>query len=481
MVEHAGSILPPNIPLPKIGASRSVSGTPSRRERKAVGVTNRPSTVPSSQGSQRRPTPQYDDTRNDERDAPIRGTMASGDQEHNSFRRNVREKILMRRLNVGPYLREPSVNGYISSTQMREVLKKMHLGLNDKEMAFCCGAEEGQPDDFVDVTNFLHSLRVPDFDGYDPMGKSKLRETAFLRRTAAASRKRREELWSAQNTGNMPEKETSPCPPAENDERKSTAGSRLSSAGSMGFDGPNMRQARKHARQLSEKMKENGMTILEMFRKIDKDGSGIIEKSEFESELQKRGSLGMMQQQIDSVWKFIDKDGSNSINYLELLAAMETESTPRSRRTTSSASSRSKMDGGGGGLTFGDPWAQSKGKRQPILPSDNFNVRTWRGQPARSTSDLVVPIRESFLHCPDWQQYHAVTLNNCWLMDGTGEGKIKKVRQEAKLERKRQNEARIKESVARREQQSDDLDAARLSGLCKTRLQWMSMLKGPWA
>ncbi len=88
---------------------------------------------------------------------------------------------------------------------------------------------------------------------------------------------------------------------------------------------------------------------------------------------------------------------------------------------------------------------------------------------------------ESFHHCPEWLQYSTVSLTNNWLMECTGQGKIQKTREAARLERKRQSWARVNELVAQREQKAQDLDAARLSGLCRTRLQWMSMLKGPWA
>lgn len=42
----------------------------------------------------------------------------------------------------------------------------------------------------------------------------------------------------------------------------------------------------------------SGVSVLEMFRNIDHDGSGVIEKEEFEAELKKRTDLGVLQPQV---------------------------------------------------------------------------------------------------------------------------------------------------------------------------------------
>lgn len=58
---------------------------------------------------------------------------------------------------------------------MLQALRKLKIPLNEEETAFCAGAQHGEPDDYVDVRNFVDALRVPDFLDYDPMGQSKAR------------------------------------------------------------------------------------------------------------------------------------------------------------------------------------------------------------------------------------------------------------------------------------------------------------------
>lgn len=505
MVEGANE-LSAKPPLPQLRSSRSMTATPSRRtrDRQAVGFTNRPSSEQSSRsstqmsarssssqgyrGGQRAPGS------SDSRRPPLparqfAGTMAGKLWEDRDLASKVREKILKRRVNVAPVLKEKAVNGYVSSSDMRDALRKLKIPLNEEETAFCAGAQHGEPDDYVDVRNFVDALRVPDFLDYDPMGQSKARESKSLKRLAFPPRPRPDQgMEGLEQTEEFHTTEGLNSP-AKDSSRRPTGSASVGGTNVQGNEAKprvllNKRQARRHVKSLSAKLKEYGVSVLEMFRNIDHDGSGVIEKEEFEAELKKRTDLGVLQPQIDDVWSYIDKDGNNSINYLELVGALEDDATSSknsSRPATGSRPGSKGSEDSGQRMSFGDPWAQGRGKRQAILPSDHFNVRTWRGQPPRATETILVPIEESFLHCPQWMQYSAVTLNNNWLMECTGQGKVQKTREAARLERKRQSWSRVDNLVAEREQKAQDLDAARISGLCRTRLQWMEGLKGPWA
>lgn len=43
------------------------------------------------------------------------------------------------------------------------------------------------PDNKIDVLQFINSLEVPEFDEYDPLGKSKAREQLYLRNTVSSA------------------------------------------------------------------------------------------------------------------------------------------------------------------------------------------------------------------------------------------------------------------------------------------------------
>lgn len=93
----------------------------------------------------------------------------------------------------------------------------------------------------------------------------------------------------------------------------------------------------------------------------------------------------------------------------------------------------------------------------------------------------MVPIKTTFAYNPDHLRYSSVTLSNQWLTDGTGQGDIVKLRKEARIQRKRQTEARIATAVQNREKTVIDMDQMRLGGLARTREVWLSSLAGPWA
>eukprot|EP00960_Hanusia_phi_P013015 380376-Hanusia_phi.AAC.1 len=69
----------------------------------------------------------------------------------------------------------------------------------------------------------------------------------------------------------------------------------------------------------------SGLSLIEMFKNIDKDGSGIIERSEFLKALESLQKKGFTKDEIENLWFEIDTDDSNSINYLEFMNAIRSE------------------------------------------------------------------------------------------------------------------------------------------------------------
>jgi hypothetical protein len=56
-------------------------------------------------------------------------------------------------MNVGAELRNAAVDGYIKSSQVRDIFKRLYIPLSEQELTFLAGADEGAPDDFVKVPN----------------------------------------------------------------------------------------------------------------------------------------------------------------------------------------------------------------------------------------------------------------------------------------------------------------------------------------
>lgn len=302
-------------PRPRTGGTpHSLPSTPAsgnRRKRQAVGFTNRsrPSTAvsasrPADEHSQdareqERPTtssghndrlrtsdssqrpPRYDSMRapqsvprNDlfTRDTGYSGfrtttfgsrsTMARPGTGDKPLQRRVREKILKHRVNLGPVLRQHSQNdGFITPDGLRHALEGVpQLELNVEEMDFCTAAEEG-PEGKVNVRNFLDSLKVPDYDQYDPWGQSRFREQIYLGDRVSKIPPR----TFTRSSFEVPEKQTV-LPKKVIDDKGENEGE--SGSPSKPKRKPGAGIARKYLRQISDEMQVKGLNLLDVFRKV---------------------------------------------------------------------------------------------------------------------------------------------------------------------------------------------------------------------
>lgn len=298
--------------------------------------------------------------------------------------RQIRDKILKNRLNLGPVLRQKSDNGYITPHDMKHVLSAVpQLAFSEEELDFLAGADGGAP---VHVHDFMLELKVPDYDDYDPWGKSKAREQLFLRKKASNLPPRH---------FNRPVSEEPPKPLVPSMGKKADEGEASPGGGapSKPKRKPGAGIARKYMRQINDEMEMKGVTLLDIFRKIDIDASGSIDQNEFEQAVEIIGVPGMQRQQMAFLFKNVDENNNGKVDIHELHMALMDSKNDDGAGSSAGATSRPstfRPDDTGGGSAL--PWAQStRGTRlEAVLPPDHFNLRFRRSlMPPYATSETV--------------------------------------------------------------------------------------------
>ena len=461
-----------------------------RKSRTLIGLTNRPRSVPLGDGVDS-PLPNPDDcteysnaavgpvsvTKNRRmlgRIENVRNSLSeyqspsetwnshSGFHRNEALRRSVRDKITKRHLNVKPVLRSiTTAEGLIHGADLRQAMNKMNLELTEDELNCCCGADEK-----INAAIFVKSLDVPEYDygSYDPLGDSSRREVSWLSHTQRA--------WKDK----VQIQATNRVKPLNQETTTTTIDSLLPRT----VNAECLKWSRSELRKVSDitrRLESVGVPVFSLLKEIDQDGSGNIKRSDLEGCLKRSSNFGMIKGQINELWEQADKQGTKTINFVDLKDAVKAmESKVAAQQSTLSASQLSRGNSGSQHL-----WGDMHTTRSPYLPSCHYNVRSRKAVAPRSTSDIIVPPEGSFSYCPDWMRSTSVHLDNSWLVDGTGQGVTAKNRNLAKLERKREAESRIKESIQRRETRAENQDAARLNGIARVRHDWIASMQGIWA
>ena len=70
-------------------------------------------------------------------------------------------------------------------------------------------------------------------------------------------------------------------------------------------------------RKLREKMRANRERVMDLFKKWDKDESGLVSRDEFERGLSKSG-VQLRDADVVLLFDFFDKDGSGTIDFYEM-------------------------------------------------------------------------------------------------------------------------------------------------------------------
>ncbi len=464
---------------------------PCRKTRTLTGLTNRPRSVPLGDGVDPLPNPDDSTEHSNSAVGPfpesvtknrrmfkrienVRSSLSeylspsetwnshSGSHKNEALRRSVRDKILKRHLNVKPILRTiTTAEGFIPRADLRQALHKMNLDLTEDELNCCCGADEK-----INAAAFVKSLAVPEYDygSYDPLGDSSRREVSWLSHTQRAWK----EKMHMQATNGM----------KQLNQETTTTG--IESLPPRTVNAEGSKWSRSELRKVSDitrRLESVGVPVFSLLKEIDQDGSGNVNRGDFEGCLKRSSNFGMIKGQVNELWEQADKQGTKTLNFLDLQDAVKTmESKAAAQQITLSASQLSR-DGSGSQ----PPWADLHTTRSPYLPSCHYNVRSRKAVAPRNTCDIIVPLESSFSYCPDWMRSTSVRLDNSWLVDGTGQGVTAKNRNLAKLERKREAESRIKESVQRRETHAENQDAARLNGIARVRHDWIASMQGIWA
>ena len=239
------------------------------------------------------------------------------------------------------------------------------------------------PDNKIDVLQFINSLKVPEFDEYDPLGQSKAREQLYLRNTVSSAPPRN----VSRQYYRMPEAPVAVLKKAEKPEESVGATSKKPKRK------PGAGLARKYLRQVADEMDMKGVSLLDVFRKIDIDASGAIDKGEFSQVIQELGIRGLGPSQTDFMFDHVDENSNEKIDLHELQTALLDSRIDGSQSSTSGSrpSTFRPGDTGGTGLTPG-PWSKSKqGTRiDSIVPQDHFNLRFRRSlMPPYATSETV--------------------------------------------------------------------------------------------
>ena len=399
------------------------------------------------------------------------GTMTRPSTSDKPLQRRVREKILRQRLNLGPVLRQHAEGAYINPDGLKKALSQLpQPQLTNEELDFCGGYDDG-PDSKILVMDFLESLAVPNYDDYDPWGKSRARETMHLHNRSRSVPTRqfsrpsfqvpKAQAFVAKHVVEaQDEEDTGPTDPTK---PKAKAGAAI---------------ARKYLKQIGDEMDKKGVTLLDIFRKIDIDGSGAIDQGEFERAIDVIGVPGMERQQMTFLFRNIDENDNGKLDIHELQSALlDSQLTEAKESSGPSRPSTFRPDTGGGNA---GPWAKAGNTRlAACLPQDHFNLRFRRSLvPPYATSETVVPMKNTFHFNPDHSRFSTVSLSNQWLIDGPGQGRdVKKAREEARIQRRRDVEARMRSLVESRERAVFDVDQARLGGLAGTRNRWINSLK----
>ena len=314
-----------------------------------------------------------------------RGTMtrpATGDK---TIAAQIREKILKNRLNLGPVLRQRAENGHIAPHDMKEVLARVpQLAFSEEELDFCSGADGEEP---IHIQDFMFNLRVPDYDDYDPWGKSKAREQLYLRNKVSLIPPRQ---FSRPSWEDPPAPVAQPAAkiPAEDDQEAQGGGTKKPKRK------PGAGIARRYLKQIGDEMDMKGVSLLDVFRKIDIDASGAIDQSEFEQAIEVIGVPGIQKQQMAFLFTNIDENDNGKVDIHELHMALSDAQADDAATSSAGATSRPstfRPDSGGGGTSA--PWVQrTKGSRlDAVLPPDHFNLRFRRSVvPPYATSETVL-------------------------------------------------------------------------------------------
>jgi len=247
------------------------------------------------------------------------------------------------------------------------------------------------PDNQIDVLEFLSSLDVPMYDDYDPWGKSKAREQLFLRNTASSAPPRN----FSRHYFRVPEAPVA----VKKKEEKKPQDEGEGPASKKPKHKPGAGLARKYLRQIADEMDAKGVSLLDLFRKIDIDASGAIDKEEFGHACDMVGVHGLGKAQTDFMFDHVDENGNAKLDLHELQTALlDSQIDDASRSSASASGSRPSTfrpdDTQGLRQTAGSaaPWAQSKqGTRiDSIVPPDHFNLRFRRSlMPPYATSETV--------------------------------------------------------------------------------------------
>ena len=378
------------------------------------------------------------------------------------LRRSVREKILKRDLNIKPILRPiTSAEGYVSSVDLRVAMNRLNLELSEDELSACCPI-----DGRVNAVQFLKSLEVPDYEygSYDPLGNSSKREVAWLSHLQQTWRERVQQATSSKKSEISGD-------PRISDETFTLKNARQDS---QNLSQTWSRNELRKVADITKKLERVGVPLFELTKGIDKDGSGNVKKEDLEAALKKTINFGMVKGQVNDLWSQADQLGTKNINFLELQNAITT-------MEAKTASALGVISGGEAASSTGPRWGDTRTGRSPCLPSCHYNVRSRKMAVPRNTNEVVVPLEDSFAYCPDWMRATSVRLDNPWIMDGTGQGVVAKNRLAANLERRRAVQARMLESVERREERVETRDAARLNGIARVRHDWIASMQGIWA
>jgi Ca2+-binding EF-hand superfamily protein len=369
---------------------------------------------------------------------------------------------MKRHLNIKPELRMiTTAEGSIASADLRHALNKMNLDLTEDELKCCCGAA----DEKINAANFVRSLVVPEYEygSYNPFGNSSKREISWLSYTQHA--------W----------KETMQMQASNQAKRwNQDAMAAIKFPPPNPFNAKSMSWSQSEVRKVSDitnRLERVGVPLFSLVKGMVEDGPGTVKRIDLEESLKKCTNFGMIKDQINELWGQADKQGTNTINFVDLHDAIKaTQSKSTAEKNASSVPQVRRSDPGSQ-----HHWADLPTTRSPCLSSCHYNVRSCKVVAPRKTSDTIIPLESSFSYCPDWMRSTSIRLENSWLVDGAGQGVAAKRRYLARLERKREAESRITESVQRRETRAENQDAARLNGIARVRHDWVASMQGIWA
>jgi len=370
----------------------------------------------------------------------------------------IRDKVSRCSADVNLELQRASNDGVLSYETMRTILHRLNVPLADEEFNYLKSLSHNEHGD-TRLEKVMNTIRTPDFDDYRPFRKSFEREKVFLTQLARKELKpvnRRELSLDVHRAVHHS--------PSVSSHRTSNS---LSSLDGNQADP----SSSKTLLAFVNKLKRRGLSLLDMFKNIDKDGSGVIDKSEFLKALEVLEKKGFTKDEIENLWFEIDADDSNSINYLEFIRAIKSET--KGEMSLLQTDRQHGVQGKHFQTTL-------NATRTPILPRDHYNVKFCRtaGPPSYSTYETIVPVHTSPHYCPDWKRYVTVSLRNSMPVDEHIEIEKRKTRKMMNLSRRQELREQMRNFVESEERFYHNGYMKRLQGLARTRVGYLDRMFG---